>query len=287
MVTTMLAWFETSDIDPSSMFAISCRRASRRAGDSCPLRAQRRRDRAPKTVNNVLTVLNVLLKSAVDWGVIAGMPCTIRLLKVPKTSAAFHEFDVYERLVEAARLTDPQAHLVVLLGGEAGLRCGEMIALEWVDVDLTKRQMCVRHSDWNGHVTAPKGGTFRFIPLTVRLTKALRDHRHLRSPRVLCRADGSPLSRQVVQYYLKRTARRANVRDQGVHVLRHTFCSHLSMRGAPVRAIQELAGHRDLSMTQRYMHVSPAAIESAIGLLDGAHTVQSRGDIVETADGAI
>jgi len=40
------------------------------------------------------------------------------------------------------------------------------------------------------------------------------------------------------------------------------------MRGAPARAIQELAGHRDLATTQRYMHLSPAAIESAIRLLD-------------------
>jgi site-specific recombinase XerD len=40
------------------------------------------------------------------------------------------------------------------------------------------------------------------------------------------------------------------------------------MRGAPARAIQELAGHQDLATTQRYMHVSPAAIDDAIRLLD-------------------
>jgi site-specific recombinase XerD len=56
--------------------------------------------------------------------------------------------------------------------------------------------------------------------------------------------------------------------EQGVHILRHTFCSHLAMRGAPARAIQELAGHADLSTTQRYMHLSPAATEDAIRLLD-------------------
>ena len=50
--------------------------------------------------------------------------------------------------------------------------------------------------------------------------------------------------------------------------MRHTFCSHLAMRGAPVRAIQELAGHDNLTTTQRYMHLSPAAKESAIRLLD-------------------
>ena len=62
-------------------------------------------------------------------------------------------------------------------------------------------------------------------------------------------------------------ARRANVK-KGVHILRHTFCSHLSMRGAPAKAIQELAGHADLTMTQRYMHLSPAALDSAIRLLE-------------------
>ena len=51
-------------------------------------------------------------------------------------------------------------------------------------------------------------------------------------------------------------------------MLRHTFCSHLAMRGAPARAIQELAGHQDLTTTQRYMHLSPAALDSAIRLLD-------------------
>ncbi len=56
----------------------------------------------------------------------------------------------------------------------------------------------------------------------------------------------------------------------GVHILRHTFCSHLAMRGAPARAIQELAGHQDLATTQRYMHLSPAALDAAIRLLDGA-----------------
>jgi hypothetical protein len=47
-------------------------------------------------------------------------------------------------------------------------------------------------------------------------------------------------------------------------MLRHTFCSHLAMRGAPARANQELAGHQDLTTTQRYMHLSPAALDNAI-----------------------
>jgi site-specific recombinase XerD len=40
------------------------------------------------------------------------------------------------------------------------------------------------------------------------------------------------------------------------------------MRGAPARVVQELAGHSELGMTQRYMHLSPAALDAAIQLLD-------------------
>lgn len=54
------------------------------------------------------------------------------------------------------------------------------------------------------------------------------------------------------------------------------------MRGAPARAIQELAGHQELSMTQRYMHLSPAALDSAVRLLDTPRPEQRRGDIVES-----
>jgi integrase len=240
--------------------------------------------KAPKTVNNVLTVLNVLLKKAVEWGVIDRMPCTIRLLSIPKSSAGFYDFDEYERLVDAASTISSTAYLLVLLGGEAGLRCGEMMALEWRDVDLDKRQLCIERSDWKGHVTAPKGGRLRYVPLTVRLATALRKHRHLQGSRVLCQRSGEPLTADMVKSAVDQAARRAHLLTSGVHRLRHSFCSHLAMRGAPARAIQELAGHKDLITTQRYMHLSPAALDNAIRLLESPGMLPSRGDILETAE---
>lgn len=85
---------------------------------------------------------------------------------------------------------------------------------------------------------------------------------------MLVRLNGEPLTMKIVQDQIGKAARRAGVR-KGVHILRHTFCSHLAMRGAPARAIQELAGHQDLGTTQRYMHLSPAALDAAIRLLEG------------------
>jgi site-specific recombinase XerD len=83
---------------------------------------------------------------------------------------------------------------------------------------------------------------------------------------------------------MRRAARRAGLAKVGVHSLRHTFCSHLAMRGAPARAIQELAGHQDLTTTQRYMHLSPAAVADAIRLLDQPTGVRNFGDRLETGN---
>jgi integrase len=114
-----------------------------------------------------------------------------------------------------------------------------MIALEWADLDLVNRQACIRRSDWNGHVTTPKGGRLRRVPLTRRLTVALHEHRHLRSARVLCQDTAEPLTRQIVQTRVKRAARKAGLAHPASLC---RICSHLAMRGAPPRAIQELAG---------------------------------------------
>jgi integrase-like protein len=116
---------------------------------------------------------------------------------------------------------------------------------------------------------------------TTRLTAALRDHRHLRGSLVLYQNDGSPLTEGLVQGYVRRAAQKAGLYNNGPHMLRHSFCAHLATRGAPTRAIQELAGHRDLTTTQRYMHLSPAALDSAIRLLDSPGIRPGHGDMLE------
>ena len=156
------------------------------------------------------------------------------------------------------------------------LRCGEMVALEWRDIDLAKRQVCVQRSEWKGQVTAPKGGRLRYVPLTARLAAALRDHRHLPSARGVMSGRGISTFGRHCEASVERSARHAGLNQNRVHRLRHTFCSHLAMRGAPARAIQELAGHKDSITTQRYMYLSPAALESAIRLLESAGVPLSR-----------
>jgi integrase len=73
----------------------------------------------------------------------------------------------FERLVSASA-SEPDWHAAVLVAGEAGLRLGEVLALEWADIDLKIGVLTVMRTDWRGHVGAPKGGKARRIPLTLR-----------------------------------------------------------------------------------------------------------------------
>jgi integrase len=68
-----------------------------------------------------------------------------------------------------------------------------------------------------------------------------------KAPFLLTRPDGRPLTANDVVGLVQRAAERADARNNWPHMLRHTFVSHLAMRGAPIPAIQELAGHRDLT----------------------------------------
>ncbi|MCK4413979.1 MAG: site-specific integrase [Candidatus Eisenbacteria sp.] len=242
------------------------------------------KDRKPKTVNNVLSVLHTLLTKALEWEVIADPPCRMRLLHCESPEKPFWDFHELERLISCARETGWREYLAVLLGAKAGLRCGELMALAWTDVDLRRQpqRLTVRTSEWKGHVTETKGRKVRRIPVGAVLAAALMTHRHLRSERVLCCDDGKPLTQKMVRTVVQRVERRAGLHPLGVHALRHTFCSHLAMRGATLPEIMKLAGHVNPSTTMVYMHLSPAAEENAIQKLDEP---APWGDLGETAEG--
>lgn len=76
-----------------------------------------------------------------------------------------------------------------ILEGEAGLRSGEIRALEWSSIDFRRRMLTVERSEYKGHVTLPKHDKIRTVSMTARLTQALLEHRHLQGPRVLYRDD--------------------------------------------------------------------------------------------------
>lgn len=160
-------------------------------------------------------------------------------------------------------------------GGEAGLRRGEMIALEQADVGPDALE--VRRNEWKGIVGSTKGGKPRRVPLTHRLQAAIGKVRHLRGARLLFQHNGRPVRVTTLQSWIEAATRRAGLEvSLNVHKLRHTFGSHLAMRGVPAKVIQELMGHADLKTTMRYMHLAKGSKEAGIALLEAPPTRDER-----------
>jgi len=209
-----------------------------------------------------------LLALAQEQSVIAHVP-RVKLFRTEKPTFDFLTFEEAERLINAA---EPEWRTLILLALKTGLRHGELIGLQWGDLDLHRGKLKVWRTIWQGVTGLPKGGRERTVDLPGSAVDALKGHRHLRGPYVFCREDGQPLTAGMTEHRLEGALSRAGItREQGCitwHDLRHTYGSHLAMRGVPLKVIQELMGHATLEMTLRYAHLAPEARESAVQQLD-------------------
>lgn len=224
-----------------------------------------------KRLKNILAVLSRMLRYAEEVGIIEHAP-RVRMPKIPPTKFDFLSDDELARLLQAASYKQ-QNHAMVLIGADAGLRKGEIVGMEWGDVDFHAHHLTVRRSVWRedsgeSFVDSPKSGRDRRIPMTSRLEHALRAHRHLRGDRIFCNDDGTELRPGQLEVALRTSCRRAGLRQVGWHTLRHTFASHLAQRGGSPKVIMELLGHADLTTTLRYLHLSPVHHREAIALLE-------------------
>jgi integrase len=215
-----------------------------------------------------------MLNIAVEWGLMAVAP-RIKPLKAPAPDFDFLTIEESDRLVAAA---DPEWRAMVVTALNTGMRQGELLALRWEDVDLVAGRLVVRRTDWRGVIGSPKGGKPREVPLNSVVARALKTHRHLRGPLVFCREDGSALTYQRLFWPLRRACTFAGLRQVQWHTLRHSFASALTMRGVPLKAVQELLGHATIQMTMRYAHLSPDVRKDAVEAITSRRLRQPDGN---------
>lgn len=218
-----------------------------------------------KSINNYLTILGKCLSTAVEWEELSVMP-RIRHLKCAPPPFRFLLDDEVRAILSASR-SESMLHALVLTAARTGLRSCELLALQWGDVDLRTRQLCVRRAVVRGHVGSTKSYQVRYVPLTHEVTDELA-----RLPRIgplVFHRDGQLIQYEYAAEHLRAACRLAGISPCGWHVLRHTFASHLAQRGAPLHFIQKLLGHSSIKMTERYAHLQAANLFDTIALLDG------------------
>jgi len=239
---------------------------------------------SPRTLNNILATLRVMLRTAVEWDYLEAAP-EVKLLKVDADEDfQFLDFKDAEKLKTAAR-QHPLWGPVFITMLNTGMRMGEVLALRWDNVNLQQKYLYVREGDWQGIIGTPKSGKSRKIPLNDEALKTLKGHRHLKSPLVFCGSKGGRLQPNAMATALERYCVRAGVERMTPHALRHTFASHLAMRSVPLKAIQELLGHAKIEQTLRYAHLTPDAREDAVARLSvsGGHLTATSEEVEENS----
>lgn len=219
---------------------------------------------SPKTINNLLAILKRCLRDASDWLKIDSAP-KIKLLKVPPQKFDYLTFDESRRLLAAC--ADSFWRTMILVALNTGLRLGELKGLQWTDISFEHGHLTVRRSVVGSRVGAPKNNKERQVPLTASVRAALLDLER-RGQYVFARRSEGPINHKAPERVLGKICARSDLREIGWHTLRHTFASHLAMRGVPLRAIQELLGHSHVTTTMRYAHLAPSVLREAVAVLD-------------------
>lgn len=144
----------------------------------------------------------------------------------------------------------------------AGLRRGEVLKLKSEDIDSKRMRIKVRGA---------KGKKDRYSLLSEGVLKDLRDYFKAYKPKVWLfegQNNGQYSATSVVKI-LKKYALKAGIRKRvHIHMLRHSFATHLLEQGTNLRIIQELLGHEDIKTTEIYTHISSLEIDKVINPID-------------------
>jgi len=216
----------------------------------------------PATVNRLLATIKHMFTKAVEWELVSEEALRkvrkVKLIPENNKRLRFLSSDECQALIGSCN-----NHLrpIVITALNTGMRKGEILGLQWDWVDL-------RHGFILLGIT--KNGERREIPINKTLRETLEAlPRHIKSPFVFWSdKEGKPF--QDVKGSFSSALKRASIKDFLFHDLRHTFASHLVMAGCDLRTVQELLGHKTLTMTLRYAHLSPAHKIGAVDILDKA-----------------
>jgi integrase len=233
----------------------------------CEIRGKKKSTRTPTTINKIAITFNTMLNRAEEWELAPrGLP-RAKTVRAARPEIEFHDFDAFERLLEAARRLGPNYELAILLGGRAGLRAGEIVGLRGADVGAEKNELLIQRSIWQDKIHLPKSGKARRVPVSPELAAMVRE----RKGYVLKGKDGKPITGRQLQYLVKQAEKAAGEAGATgkVHKLRHTYASHLVMLGVALVVVKELLGHAEISTTMRYAHLAPTAMDQAVRLLHG------------------
>jgi integrase len=215
---------------------------------------RKKKGRAPATVNRHLSVM----RGVWNWGRSSGLIPLERswptklLLTEPAGRARFLSDDELGALLKAAE-ADEVMRTAILVSVATGIRQGELLRLQWKDVNLDGGKLTLLKTK----TATPR--TVHVAPTAVEALQGLKKAKVVSTTTVFLAGKGQPLKKSAleVRWYNIRTA--AKLVDFHWHDLRHSCASFLARRGATLLEIGSVLGHKSPSMTMRYSHLVQGA----------------------------
>jgi integrase len=239
---------------------------------------------SPRTVSYIVRTISAIFNHAIEDGIVLVNPA-LRPGRFIKTGSRREKVDILTLeegtlLLETAEKHFIRIYPLLLAAMRTGLRQGEILALDWGDIDWSGNFIEVRRSVWNGITTTPKSGRSRRVDMSDRLKEVLEQHRKrmaaeaLKAGRemsalVFTSAEGTPYDAANVRKTFEAVLRKAGLRKIRFHDLRHSFASWLIANKESLAYVRDQLGHHSIQITvDLYGHLVPGANRDAVNRLD-------------------
>ena len=228
--------------------------------------------KARSYVNQMRRLIRAVLQSALEDGLISRNPGDSKRITIPSTKkqerqplSAEQVFQIAQRLPKLE--CSDRRYMALLLF--TGMRKGEVLGLQWEDIDSKSMEIHVQRSvtfpggSNNPLISTPKSEkSTRTIPIAKELLALLEPL----EPSGFVIGDGKkPLTKIAERRMLQRVERKIDLYGATPHIFRHTYATLLSSSGAAPKTIQAILGHADISTTMnRYVHQDTGLIHQAV-----------------------
>ena len=233
-----------------------------------------------KTINGIVTLLQAILNYGVDNGFLAVNPI-LKFKKLPQVKPQIHFLNETQQKVflEQAKNCPETYYTFFYTALKTGMRRGELLALEWSDIDFNNAKIWINKQIYRGVTQSTKTGKERYVDMPHSLIDVLIEHKkHGVLSKYVFHTDGKPLHAwNMEETYFKPLLKRCNkyldsdnqIIKLRFHDLRHSYASYLLSNGVPVKYVQERLGHATARMTlDVYNSIMPSVKYGALELLD-------------------